>query len=75
VQDTDGILERKKKEQGEEEESEKYYQRNGYVSGKIESKRKMDECRAVKGTKTRTNKKEETESKNQSTTAQSRRGV
>jgi hypothetical protein len=35
----------------------------------------MDECRAVKGTKTRTNKKEETESKNQSTTVQSRRGV
>jgi hypothetical protein len=35
----------------------------------------MDECRAVKGTKTRTNKKKETESKNQSTTVQSRRGV
>jgi hypothetical protein len=36
VQDTDGILERKEKEQGEEEESEKYYQRNGYVSEEVE---------------------------------------
>jgi hypothetical protein len=35
----------------------------------------MDECRAVKGTKTRTNKKEETKSKNQSTTVQNRRAV
>jgi hypothetical protein len=35
-QDTDGILERKEKEQGEEEESEKYYQRNGYVSEEVE---------------------------------------
>jgi hypothetical protein len=37
---------RKKKKNAEEKDRAKCYQRNGYASGKIESRRKMDECGA-----------------------------
>jgi hypothetical protein len=44
VQDTNGMLEKKGKEHGEEREREKPVCQ--WRSGKIQSKRKMDECRA-----------------------------
>jgi hypothetical protein len=48
--DTKGMLERKEKEHGKEGEREREIHRKErvcqWISGKIESKRKMDECRA-----------------------------
>jgi hypothetical protein len=47
VQDTDGMLERKEKEHGEEREIELSPEKRvcQWRSGKIKSKKKMDECR------------------------------
>jgi hypothetical protein len=74
---TDGRQEcRREKKKITEKEREKYYQRNGYTSEKVERIRAKGRWMNVelKGTKTETSKKEGRESKNPDTTG-SMRGV